>query len=243
MIPRRPAAPWIAGLALVAASTLAPRPARAAPPDLEDAEVRRRLAFLETRLDRGTAAAERWWYGWFAGWLTLSVGEAVAAVAITSPDLRKDAAVGAVGASLGVVPLGLFAFPARYAAGELRVLPEATPAERRRKLARAERLLRASARAEALGQSWITHLLSAGASAGIGLVLGVGYKRPVTGVIDAVGGLGLSELKIFTQPTAALDNLRAYDRLSGGSTPAAKPGAIAWSVAPLGGGLGVTGRF
>jgi hypothetical protein len=240
---RRPShAPWIAALAL-AASLLAPRPALAAPPDADDAEVRRRLAFLEDRLDRGTAAAQRWWYGWYGGWLTLSVVEAVAAAAVTNPDLRKDAAVSAFGASLGVVPFGLFPFPASYAAADLRALPEATPAERRRKLARGEHLLRASAEAEKLGRGWLTHVLSIGVAAGVGVLLGVGYKRPVTGLIDGVGGIGLSELKIFTQPTAAIDDLRAYEQFGGGAAPAAKPAAISWAIAPLGGGLAVAGRF
>jgi hypothetical protein len=239
----RTVAPWIACLALAAAATLAPRSARAAPPEVEDAEVRRRLAFLEDRLDRGTAAAERWWYGWFAGWLTLSVGEAVTAVATTNVGLRKDSAVGAVGASLGVIPFGIFAFPARSAAGELGALPEATPADRRRKLARAEHLLRASAKAEVAGRSWLTQVLSIGGSVGVGLVLALGYKRPVTGAISIAGGIAISEAQIFTQPTAAIDDLRAYEQLSGGPAPAAKPGAISWTLAPLGMGLGVTGRF
>jgi hypothetical protein len=233
----------IACLALAAASTLAPRTVRAAPPEMEDAEVGRRLAFLEERLDRGTVSAERWWYGWFSGWLALSVGEAVGAVATTNVGLRKDSAVGAVGASLGVIPFGIFAFPARYAAGELHALPEATPAERRRKLARAEHLLRASAKAEAAGRSWLTHVLSIGGSVGVGLVLALGYQRPTTGVISILGGVGISEAQIFTQPTAAIDDLRAYERLAGGTAPAAKPGASAWTIAPLGLGLGVTGRF
>jgi hypothetical protein len=232
---------------LAAVLALASRSARAAPPEPGDAEVRRRLAFLEDRLDRGAPSAARWWYGWFGGWLSLSVTEAVVAASVTNPDLRKDAAVSAFGASLGVLPAALFAFPARYAAADLRALPETTPAERRRKLAHAERLLRASAEAERLGRSWLTHTLSAGVSVAVGLVLGLGYKRPVTGVIDGVGGIALSEIKIFTQPTAAIGDLRDYEQLAAGSAPAAAPAArpapISWTLAPIGGGVGVAARF
>jgi hypothetical protein len=237
-LPRSPAF-----LALAVGLALAPRPARAAPPDPDDVEVRRRLTFIEDRLDRGTAAAERWWYGWYTGWTALTVGEAIGAVATTNPLLRKDAAVGAVGASLGVLPFGIFPFPARYAARQLGTLPEATPAERRRKLARAERLLRASASAEVQGRSWITHVLTAGASAAVGLVLGLAYQRPVTGVISGVAGIGIGEAQIWTQPTAAIGDLRAYEQLSLGSAPPANPGAVSWGLAPVGGGLGVAGRF
>ncbi len=239
--PRSPAC-----LALAAGLALAPRPARAAPPDLDDAEVRRRLTFIEDRLDRGTAAAERWWYGWYTGWTALTVGEAVLALSTTNVVTRKGAAVGAFGASLATLPFGLFPFPARYAYRRLGTLPEATSEERRRKLARAEVLLRGAAKAETLGRWWVTHVLSAAGSVAIGGLL-VAYKQtaPVA-VISTLGGIGLGEAQIWTQPTAAIDDLRAYELLTGGgSAPAARPAAITWSVAPapLGAGLGVAGRF
>lgn len=202
--------------ALLAAITigLAPLSAAADPPraaaPYSDAEITQRIAFIQTRLDRATPAADRWWYGWYIGWSGLTVGQSVIAVAATDAGLRADSAVGAVGSSLGIGPLGVFPFPACTAAAELRSLSASTPDERLRKLKRAEGLLRNSADAEAFGRSWITHALSGTVSIALGLVLGLGYKRPVTGALNAVAGIAISEAQIFTQPTAAINDWSEY---------------------------------
>ncbi|MRG97009.1 hypothetical protein [Polyangium spumosum] len=239
-------------LALLVASTisLAAVSARADPsaglPPRSDAEVARRIAFLQARLDRGTAPANRWWYGWYTGWTALTVGQGAVAVAITDPGLRADAAVGAVGSSLGLIPLSFVPFPARHAAADLRAMPDATPDERRKKLARGERLLRESAESEVLRRKWFNHVLSGTVSTGVGLVLALGYGRPVTGALSATIGIALSEAQIFTMPTAAIDDWEEYRR-SGGTAGAGRPRrpapGFSWYVAPLAGGAVVGGAF
>jgi hypothetical protein len=242
--PRRAALFAVALTLLLRAAPVAAEPPGAALA-LSDAEVARRLAFIEVRLERGSFAANRWWNAWFYGWTALTVAQAAVAFAATDPGLRTDMAVGAVSSSLGVIPLGLFPFPPRLAAGELRALPEGTKEERRRKLSRAERLLRESAEAEAFGRSWMNHALSGVVSVGVGLLLGLGYKRPAAGVINAAGGVALCELEIFTQPTAAIDDLRAYQRWTGrgAGTEATSTAKAGWTLIPHAGGLGVAGRF
>jgi hypothetical protein len=231
-------------ISLAAASTRAEPSPGAAPPS--DAEVARRIAFLQARLDRGTVPANRWWYGWYTGWTALTVGQGALAVAITDPGLRADAAVGAVGSSLALIPLAFVPFPARYAAADLRAMPDATPDERHRKLARGERLLRESAASEALQRKWFNHALSATVSTGVGLVLALGYGRPVTGALSAIAGIALSEAQIFTTPTAAIDDWDEYRRTGGsggvGRTRPPAPG-FSWFVAPLAGGVVVGGSF
>ncbi len=212
---RRAAAPRRIAIGALALSTLLSAPSFAADPPAAkppppDAEVSRRLAFIEARLQSGTAASNRWWNAWFYGWTAFSVTQAAVALATTDRGLRIDMAVGAASSSLGVLPLGVFPLPSLRAAAKLGALPAASPAERRRKLARGERLLKESAEAEALGRSWINHALGATVSLGFGLLLGLAYKRPVSGVINTVGGIALTELQIFTQPTAAIDDYRTY---------------------------------
>jgi hypothetical protein len=222
-------------------------PAAALPKDaaLSDAEVARRIAFIEGRFARGDAAANRWWNAWFYGFTALTVAQGVLAIATTDPGLRTDSAVGAASSSLGVMPLGLSPLPARFAVGALRALPDATPAERRRKLARAEELLRESAEAEALGRSWLNHALGGGVSVGVGLVLGFVYKRPGSAVLNTVSGIALSELQIFTQPTAAIDDQRAYERWIGmRRAPAtAHKNTVEWALIPQPCGLFIAGHF
>ena len=220
-----PAPPKHAALGAVVVSILLSVAPAAADP-LSDAEIKSRLAFIEARLKSGTAASNRWWDAWFYGWTAFTVTQAAVACATTDRGLRIDMAVGAVSSSLGVIPLGLFPLPSRHAAAKLAALPGATPDDRRRKLGRAEHLLKESAEAEALGRSWFNHALGGAVSLGFGLLLGFAYKRPVAGVINTLGGIALVEIQIFTQPTAAIDDFRTYQRFRLKAD-----------------GLGVSGRF
>jgi hypothetical protein len=235
----------VASLATQRASASEPRAAEArAHHRRSDADVTRRLAFLEARLREGQVGAKRWWNVWLYGWSALTLAQAGVALGTTDRGLRIDSAVGAIGSSLAVVPFGLFAFPARTAADELDRLPDTTPAERRRKLAMAEQKLDESAEAEALGRSLLNHALGAAVSAGFGLVLALGYERPASGAFNAAGGFALCEVQIWTQPTAAIEDRVAYRRWTRrADAPAPKAPAIAWSFAPRAGGLAVVGRF
>src|SRR4051794_5476544 len=97
--------------ALLIASTLGLRAARAEPPALSDAEVTRRLDFIQRRLDLRKPASDRFWYGWHGAYTALTVIQATLAIATTSRDFRIERAVGAVTSSLGVIPLGILPLP------------------------------------------------------------------------------------------------------------------------------------
>jgi hypothetical protein len=207
-----------------------------------DAEVTRRLSFIEQHLESGTAAADRWWYGWYAGYSALTVGQFAIALAVDDPRARADNVVGAVASSLGVIPLGFFPFTPRSAAADLRVYPATTPAERRRKLAAAERLLHAASDVEIQGRSWITHALGFSVSIASGLVLGLGYHSTRGALLNSLGGVALTELQIFTQPTAAIGAWQAYElgQIEPPRTATNKP---RWAIVPQGMGLGFAAVF
>jgi hypothetical protein len=144
---------------LLAIAALVGDPLVAAAADARsDDEIVERLAFMESRLDRATPRATLWWSGWYYGYMAITVGQAGFALAVKDRGLRIDTAVGAAFSSVGVVGLGAFEFPPLHASARLAALPARTPEERRKKLARAERLLEACARSEALGRSWIPHV-------------------------------------------------------------------------------------
>lgn len=194
-------------VALVSALVCVSTPAAA---EMPDAEVSRRLAFISARLDAGQDRAGLWWRAWYGTFLGLTVVQGGAALAVRDPGLRQSAAVGSVTSSLGVIPLAITGFPPRDAGDRLRVWPESTPAERRRKLARAEHLLRVSAEAESLGRSWIAHAGGAVVALASGLILGLGYKRGLNTLTNVIGGVVIVETEIWTQPTAAIDDWRTY---------------------------------
>jgi hypothetical protein len=238
-------APLLLGaLALPSAARAEPPPPTRAEPS--DAEVSRRLAFLQDRFDRAAPAAARWWYGWYGGWLGLTVIQSGIALGIHDRGLRTSAAVSAAFTTLGVIPLGLVPFQPLLAPAALRAQPEGTPAERRAKLARGERLLEESATIETRGHSFLPHLLGGVVSLGSGLVLVLAYKRPLfSGIVNLVGGVALCELEIYSQPSAAISDWKDY-QAHGGEGPtraASRTKKPSFMLSPSLGGMGISGSF
>ncbi len=172
--------------------------------------------------------------------------------ALYTPDAgtRIDMAVGAAASTLGVIPLGVLPFPARTAPRDLARVPAGSPDERRRKLAFAEQLLEATAKDAKLRRSWVNHATSISVAVGVGLVLGVGYGRPRSGLLSALGGIALSEVQIWTMPTAAISDFAAYQKLDiepDTSLPAASSKAsfspMGFSLGPHPGGFSISGWF
>ncbi len=173
------------------------------------------------------------------------MGQAGFALLTTSSSLRTQTAVGAAFASLGVAGLGIPPFPPLHAAATLRALPEGTPEERRRKLARGEALLAAGSRSEVGGRSWVAQVAGIGVTATSSLVLAFAYKQVTSSVITLVSGVGIAEAQIFTRPTAAIEDWRAYQQgaWSGGAAGGAGAARTTWSVVAQPGGVGVVAAF
>lgn len=215
-----------------------------------DAEVTRRLEFIEGRLVRASGKANLWWNGWYFGWTALTAGQFVIALATSDKGMRKDMAVGAAASSLAVIPLGILRFPAKTAARDLARVPGNSSADRRRKLQIAERLLKSAADDEKLRRSWVNHATSIGVSIGVGVLLGVGYDRPLSGFLNALGGIALSELQIWTTPTAAMTDFAEYQsfgRHAGTSSfmpmPRHAEPRVRFSLAPGTAGMAIVGHF
>ena len=220
---------------------------------LSDFEVSRRLAFVETRLANGTAKANLWWNSAYYGWMALTTGQFVFALATSNEGTRKDMAVGAAASTLALIPLGVLPFPARTAWRDLSRVSGGSSAEKRRKPVFAEHLLESAAKDEKLRRSWVNHATSIGVSIGVGVLLGVGYDRPMSGLLNALGGIALSEIQIWSTPTAAIGDWAEYQKFrhvvsTGLVAPSPGPyratnSAVTISILPRPGGLSITGSF
>jgi hypothetical protein len=231
--------------ALVAAALLVAAPSPARGDDARsDAEVTRRLAFIEARLQRATPSAELWWSLWYYGYMTVTVGQAGFAILIQNKNLRVDTAVGAAFSSLGVVGLAVAPLPAKDAAYTLSKLSAGSPAERRRKLAKAEALLSAAAASERIGRTWLPHVTGGAVTLTSALVLGVVYKQVASSIVTFVSGMAITEAQIFSRPTAAIDDWREYQRGAfGAPTPIASSPRAGLGVVPHPGGVGISLAF
>lgn len=202
--------------------------------DVSDAEIARRIAFIEEKLDDRKGHTEIWHDTWSVINGGATVGLAIAAGFASSSDDRINYATQSVVALIGVGDQYLFRpIPGLDGAQPIHTLPDTTPEERREKLAKAEAMLRASAAREAERTSWSYHAGNVAVNGLAGTVIGVFGDTTdaiFAGTFGFLGGL----VYAFSEPWGRQQDLREYERLRAG-LPSAKPGG--WAVKSAGSGL------
>lgn len=202
--------------------------------DASDAEVARRLAFIEERLDGHQRHTEIWKEAWTVLNGGAAVGLALSAGLASSSDDRINFATQSVVALIGVGDLYLFRpIPGLGGAHPIRTLPDSTPEHCREKLAKAEAMLRASAVREAVRSGWMYHVGNVALNGLAGTVIGV-FGDTRDGIIAGTSGFLGGIVYAFTEPWGRQQDLREYERLRAG-LPSAKSGG--WSVTSTGGWL------
>jgi hypothetical protein len=229
---------------------------------LSDEQVKERLGYIENALRSAQPRARTWWYGWIAGYSAGAVVQGGLAIAHwndvksdenspNAPRVRdrrfaEDMLVGSATLALGVGGLLIDPFLPATSAKKLRLIPEATPEERRSKLLQAEELLRRCARREKDGRGWGTHLLNMGANAAAGLVTTLVFDRKwYDGLITFAVGETVSLSNILTQPRRAIRDLENYEAGSFKRQEAFfyEPPRHQWEFALSPGGFSVAFRF
>lgn len=213
--------------------------------NLSDREVTGRIEFIQNALDEGQHAATLWWDGWLVGYSVATFGQVASQSGTNSEKQNQDLLVGAVTTGLGAVGQLVYPLDAGRVSAQLRAMPGDTPEARQAKLAAAEGFLHRSAAQEALGRSWKTHAISGVVNLAAGLVVWRHYDRPARdGLLTFALGQLVSEVQIFTQPTKAVRDLRAYEARSdfgrGGATGSTRS---TWYVSATPSGFLVGCRF
>jgi hypothetical protein len=226
---------------LVAATWLSAGPVAAEPcpvdpmvmgpgPAADDVETR--LKFIERSLRDGARKST----AWAAGWGT-TYGLTAATLLIVSrfveAETRLDLYVGAASSTIGLLV---------RAAIHPRVIREDRWVRRKIRekgrtcetLNMAERALARSAKAERRGRSIMFHAGALVYNVGIGLVLGVALKRPLSGIRQAAVGGMVGQVMILTQPTTSVRALDQYRGPRFTFTPL---------MLPRGAGVGIAGSF
>ena len=202
--------------------------------DVSDAEIARRIAFIEEKLDGRKGHTEKWQGTWSVINGGATVGMAIVAGLSSSSDDRIYYATQSVVALIGIGDQYLFRpIPGLNGAQPIRTLPDTTPEERREKLAKAEAMLRASAAREAERTGWSYHAGNVAVNGLAGTVIGVfGDTKDgiIAGSFGFLGGLAYA----FTEPWGRKQDLRDYERLRAG-LPSARPGG--WTVKYAGNGF------
>ena len=183
--------------------------------------------------------AQIWYWSWMTVFAGSTVGLSVGAATTDHGADRANYISQAVLSASGVGDLLFRPFEARFGADPIRGLPETTAEERRRKLERAEGLLRANAARAATRTSWPLHLLNAAANGAAGLIVWAAGDGEA-GAISALTGTLSGEAYIWTEPGGPVQDLKDYQRFRS-AQPARAAGG--WSIVPALGGVNVQYRF
>ena len=228
----------IAGVCLVLVSSLV----LAAPPS--EKEIGERLAYIRDAFEANERAATIWQTSWLAGYGTATFLQAGMYITEDSPrdddekHERHDMLVGAISSSLGAVDLIFNPLLAHNAPERLDAIPEGNYEERIYKLVLAEQMLQACARRERLGKSWETRIAAGVVNLLSGVAVALDDSRTKDGLITFAIGTAVSELQIFTQPTASVAAWEEYAGLYR-SKKRRRVKKLGWnfSVSPCLGGL------
>ena len=227
-------------LSLLAAPALADDPPAGAPitpnaQGLSDAELDRRIEWLEQTLDAGAGYSKLWQYGWSSGYAVGMVGGAVQAGLTSKNDTRVNATVTASKALLGTTRLLLTPHPARLGAQPMRDVVGTGHDAKLQRLAAGEAQLEEVAERAEKRHRWQRHAGSVALNLiGGGFIFGFGDDTDAAVSIGV--GLVVGELMIWTSPKRAEADLRSY-RQQFASTPQDPPWTV--SLVPMTGGAGI----
>jgi hypothetical protein len=212
------------GAILVAVLTFGhPVPVGAEPPSTEgaglsDADVDRRLRFIEDRLDDSRLHGQIWYWSWMTVDVASAGGNAYAAHTFDgNHDDRVNASVNAAESVVGIVDLLARPLEARHGDDPVRGLPEATREEKLAKLRAAEdQLDRNAARAE---RRWspADHAGNAALALAGGLTVGL-WGNASDGVVTGVSSLVGGWLNLLTAPWQPEDDWKDYQSFIGRDT-------------------------
>lgn len=169
-----------------------------------------RMGFIVERARSAEEATRTWTMIFSLGYVGLVTVQMGLIVFVSDPGQRIDFGVGAVGSVIGVASIAVFRSPVLGDRAAIEALAPPALGGDCEALARAERLLEADAASEDFGTSWLIHVGNVVFNLGIGLVLGLGFDRWISGAISAGVGILVGELQILTKPARMLDALRRY---------------------------------
>ena len=175
-------------------------------------------------------SAQRWWYGWLAGYSAATAVQGGVSLAGENKTVRQDMALGAATTFLGAV--GQMVTP---------MFPRDLPHGKSLTDEESAALLKALAQREKDGRSWKVHALAGAVNIGSGLITWLGFKRTfLDGLENFALNTVITEAQIWTQPTRAIRDYQDYCRKSGTiEYPAVAKPESEWTVNVCPGGFSV----
>jgi hypothetical protein len=208
---------------------------------LDDAQIERRLTYLEDCLDDNRFHAQAWQYGWMFVDTAGSLSSAGLAATGSSDD-RAYLVMRAVKGAIGTIYLAIAPVPGRSGADPIRAMPAETHSDKMTQLVAAENLLADAAERSRQRFSWAYHignLLFNAAAAGSVAATGDTSHAIQALVVDTTVG----EVQVWTQPWEPPRQWEEYEHMVAPDQGTASTPPFDWELVAQPGGIGVRARF
>ena len=169
-------------------------------------------------------SAQRWWYGWLAGYSAATAGQGIVYFTTDEKATRQDMALGAATTFLGAVGVLLTPIVPPKSSYEVPDIRASDSVNVYFDIANSEKLLKEIAQREKEGRSWKFHAVSGAVNIGSGLITWLGFKRSLMdGVVNFAINTVITETQIWTQPVRAIKD---YQKYCGNNTTSSIPDNI-----------------
>jgi hypothetical protein len=186
-------------------------------------------------------SAQRWWYGWLAGYSAATAGQIIVSVSTENIATRQDMALGAATTFLGAIGQLIAPMGPRDAFSGYPTCKQYITGDHPLSVEESAELLKMLSVREKEGRSWKTHAIAGVVNLSSGLITWLGFKRTVwDGVANFALNTAVTEAQIWTQPTRAIKDYERYLREYGPETGMAplKPESE-WTVCVSPGGIAI----
>ncbi len=169
-----------------------------------------RLQFLQKLLVEESGRARTWTLAWGATYGILTVAQ-LSIMPLFPKEEQPDWYWGAFSTGVGVAftvlgPLEVLEGGPRFEQRVKTTPPDETCAL----IAEGERMLKEGAEAERGNVQWYIHAANVAFNVGLGLILGLGYGRWTSGLINMGVGVAIGEATIFTSPQHLISGWKHY---------------------------------
>jgi hypothetical protein len=156
-------------------------------------------------------SAQRWWYGWLAGYSAATAGQGIVYFSTDEKATRQDMALGAATTLLGAAGVLLTPIVPPKSTYNITDIQTNDSTNAYFDIANSEKLLKEIARREKEGRSWKFHAVSGAVNIGSGLITWLGFKRTIMdGLLNFALNTVITEAQVWTQPVKAIKDYQDY---------------------------------
>jgi hypothetical protein len=198
-----------------------------------------RIKDIQRLVHQNRIKAQRWWYGWLAGYSAATIGQDIVCFTSSKKATKQDMALGSATTFLGAIGQLITPIVPKASSAENYKIPTGVSSNQLQNPDNYEEVLKEIARREKEGRSWKMHAITGVVNAGSGLVTWLGFRRTIwDGLENFALNTIITEVQIWTQPTRAVKDYKNYCKRynSGTDMKALKPGSQ-WFVRASPGGI------